>query len=344
MFHSQWLASHPSLRLLGKHLYRWDGTPVDKAVHVLDCVGRPLTMENILVRMNEPCRPTALKKHLRFDPRTTRTSRDQWALAEWELPEYRGIAPAMKQVIDEAGGSINKTDLVNTMVSTYRTHRPSVLSYLHAPMFVVGEDDDSVRLWKENEPYEYPNVHLRDATGVFVLGADKLGLLLPVDGNMVRGSGRIVHWMAGKHLGLAVGGEAVFHHASGHALSLALKATTIGGIQMGSVRSLIENEDAQAGNRVLFVLDKEHGSVSTVLTRDAIPASSRMGPSGTAHRDIPPGWSVQTRQSSGMSPWRNRRSVESPGRHRSSNRPPGRFGSPTLPPGSQVQTFKVFPG
>ena len=91
-------------------------------------------------------------------------------------------------------------DIASQLNKDFSTSESSVRAYCQAPMFIT--QGGWIRLRTEKEPFVYPNRSPLNTKGVFILGPQRVALLVEVDQEMLRGSGRALTYAAGAALGV----------------------------------------------------------------------------------------------------------------------------------------------
>ena len=132
----EWLATTGDARMVGDKVLRWSGSVVDKAVALLALGAEPATPEELVERIGEGHSPRGLRNRLFEDPRVVRVDKYRFALREWEMEEYSGIAEEIAQRIREGDGTAALDDVVHQLVETFGVAETSVRAYAEAPMFV----------------------------------------------------------------------------------------------------------------------------------------------------------------------------------------------------------------
>ncbi|MBW8172944.1 hypothetical protein K0651_07775 [Ornithinimicrobium sp. Arc0846-15] len=121
-------------------------------------------------------------------PEIHRISRNQFALRSWGLAEYSSVVSNMLQLIDVSPtGSLWLRDLTESLERDFQISPMTTQAYSVAPAFVVNDG----LIWRRSssEPYAVPS-DISHARGVFRTGSQSASWLLPVDGELARGSGR----------------------------------------------------------------------------------------------------------------------------------------------------------
>ena len=173
--HEEWLVRDGKIRKFNGRLVRWDGSIGDKLVIALADIGRPTTIEALLEYVHEDRAKFSAFNALALDPRAVRISRKEWALVSWGLSEYSGIAMSIRQVLVHEGKPIPIENIVTRLQKDSGLKEGSVRAYCQAPMFV--SEDGTIRLRRNDEPYEYKENSLHHARGVFVLGPHRASAL-----------------------------------------------------------------------------------------------------------------------------------------------------------------------
>ena len=199
------------------------------------------------------------------DSRLIKVNRTHWGLASWDLPEYAGIAESMRNLLEESGGSVNIDEMVGEMRGVFGVAESSVHFYCAAPLFVV--EGSTLRLrTPQDEPYRYAPDLLSRTPGVYDLGPKRLGRLLKVDRNILRGSGAPLTHAAGAILGITVNSDLFFTNSHGDRVRISFPETSHVGPTMGSVRQIAERLSAKEGDYLTLVLDGSELSVTGLVT------------------------------------------------------------------------------
>ena len=262
--HEAWVTSDGRIRSINGHLVRWDTNVTDKLAFALFDVGRPCSVDYLMSHVGwQGSRGTAING-ISADGRFVRVNRSDWGLKSWGFPSYNSIAMSIRGVLLSEGKPMRVNDVMDRLVDELDVNRYSVYSYLFAPMFVMH--DGWVRIRGDDEPYHYERASLHNAPGVFRLGVERVGLLINVDKDLIRGSGRALTFAAGKILGLDVNDQIVFNSEDGFELRLKFLPTSNMGPSMSSVRVLAERCRAEIGDYLTLILDKSDMSLRYVLT------------------------------------------------------------------------------
>ncbi len=260
--HLDWLCRDGWFRLFDNRLVRWKGPLSDKLAFSLSEIGEPATPQALLDRVGLVLSVNATKNALARDDRFCRVSRTKWGFVSWGLPEYKGIAASIRSLL-EREGAMRIDDVVARLRSDFGTRDGSVRAYCGAPAFVAA--DGWIRLRHEDEPYTYRNTSIMATPGLFHLGPGRIGLLFPVDKDVLRGSGRPLSMAAAANLRIVPHQVAEFQVSTGGSLTVTFPDTTINGPGLGSTRLLAEERKAQLGDYMTLVLDANDRSAESTV-------------------------------------------------------------------------------
>ena len=186
-FHDLWIELCGRFRRSGDILAVWTGSVVDKCVALLAVRGTPADVPMLVDEVGEGHGVNSTRNRFFEDERLIRVSRSEWASRQWGSEEYTGIADEIGQRIEEHGGQARLSELVEELVAVFGVRDTSVRVYAEAPMFVI--EDGWVRLRRDDEPYLVEDP-LSGCQGVYRSSESTISMVLPVDNQMLRGSGR----------------------------------------------------------------------------------------------------------------------------------------------------------
>ena len=272
-----WLTRDRKVRSFNGQLVLWGTSLGDRLAFALADLGHPATVDALLGHIREVRTRNSAVNALANEPRIVRVSPVEWALASWELPTYGGIALAIGSLLKESDKAMLIDEVVARLERTFGLSNISVRSYCHAPMFVV--ENGRVRLRADDESCKYPADALRSARGVFILGPRRVSLVLEVDHELFRGSGRRLTYAAGAALGVNVGEQMTFR-TDNDSIIVTFPETSNHGPSLGSIRSLAEHASAERGHYMTLILDSSEMSATALST----------GPA-----DFEPGWQLVER-------------------------------------------------
>ncbi len=231
-------------------LVLWPGNLVDQGLAVLAVAGVPLTDQEVAERIGRDINVRGLRNRLMVDPRITRVTKNHFALSSWGLPEYGGIVSSMVQRLEESGPT-TVADLARYLAERHSINAGSVASYAAAPIFI--RDGDLLRLRRGDEPYS-PALDLSAVKGLFRLGPTRLAWHVPVDHDVLRGSGRFFPAEVATAIGVYPGRSEVLAN-SVRDVRITWTATTHMGPSISSLRAHAEALGAVQGDRLRIVID-----------------------------------------------------------------------------------------
>lgn len=147
------------LRVLGDLVVPWNGSLTDKAVAVLEHLGKPATTQT-LIDFIGPESERSLINQLQYEAkhgdRLVKTAIDKhWALPLWDVEVHVGGENLMTQIIDEHGGQISLRRLTSLVVARGGFGESSVNMWATmSPRFVCT--DGTVRCRRDDEPVPVP--------------------------------------------------------------------------------------------------------------------------------------------------------------------------------------------
>ena len=242
--HEKWLVRDNRIRNLNGRLVRWEGSIGDKLVIALAEIGRPATIDDLLEYTQENRAKSSAANALSNDTRAVRVNRKEWALVSWGLSEYSSIAISIRNVLRRQKQPVLVEDIVAFLSKDMGMKENSIRAYCQAPMFII--ENGAVRLRRDDERYEYDKVSLQKAKGVFALGPRRASLLIEVDSELLRGSGRLLTYAAGSVLGVAPNQSLTFTSRDGDAVTVTFPETSLIGPLIGSLRSLAMSSNASS--------------------------------------------------------------------------------------------------
>ncbi len=262
--HEGWLTRDGSIRGVNGKLVRWKGSISERLTFALADVGKPATVETLMAHIREERTRNSAVNALSADPRIVRASRTEWALASWGLPVYLGIAQSIRQLLEKRGRPIQVKEVVERMYVDFGIVESSTRAYCNAAMFVA--ENGWMRMRRDGEPYSYTRHSPAKSAGVFCLGPSKVALLIEVDHNVLRGSGRNLPSGVGYWLNVAINEHLVFGGPARHKVTITFPETSFLGPSLGSTRSLAEHVGARVGDYMTMIFDRSDMSVEARTT------------------------------------------------------------------------------
>lgn len=230
------------VRVFGTNVLRWT-THEERVGGILQHAGQPLTIDEIVDLIGMPDKARSISNHLADAPYANRVGVKRWALTSWGLDSYASIVEHMRQTL--TGGPAILSKLAVSMSEQFGVSPTSVKMYasMH-PMFVL--EHGVVRLREEDEPYR-PTTDLKQTENCFVLDGEWT-YRIPVDHDVLRGSGRTIPEAFAVHLGIKPN-TSTSRRCKGHdiALSWTGMAPTI-----GSLRWFAQQEQLTDGDYILI--------------------------------------------------------------------------------------------
>ncbi len=277
-FADAFIRDHTPLRRFGDLWVQWpDAGVARKAEAMLRVLGAPATLEELTSALREAnaTEISSLSRVVSDDDRFVRTSRHRWGLRAWGLDEYHGLAAAIGQHIDDAGGSASVAAITADILDRFPdVAEASIVSYLGTLAFVV--DQGIARRRREHDPWP-PLPDLNSVRGCFLNGPNEIRLAIRVDHHLLRGSGRPIPAAVAMAAGVGPGERLTFagEHAS---LDVYWDLTSIRGSHVGSLRVQAAAANASRGDRLILVLrPDDHRYEVHVIPRYAPPeAQMRM--------------------------------------------------------------------
>jgi hypothetical protein len=261
-FHAAWL-DRAGFRRFDEHVAVWRGSVLEKCLTLLALRGKPATVDELVAAIGEGHSISSTRNRLVEDPRVVKVNRTEWALRSWEMEEYTTIADEIRQRIDEGGGSASIPALVRELTDRFRVAENSVRAYMDAPMFV--KEGDLVRLRRPDEPFLVQQT-IASVRGAYRRDPDGMAYVMPVDGDVLRGSGRGVPPAVAAYLGVLPGQPRTFATPQGEVL-VSWPITTLGPA-IGSVRDLAAAVGAVLGDGLRLDFDRAAGT----LRAERVPA------------------------------------------------------------------------
>ena len=263
--HDRWLTRDGSVRLFKGQIVLWGTSVSDRLAFALADIGRPATVDEMIAHVDEDRSRNSINNALAGDPKLVKVSRSHWALASWNLAEYSGIAESMRELIEESGGSIAINRIVDQMHKTFGISEKATLTYCGAPMFVVVGETIRLRT-QQDGPFRFNRDLIGRTPGVFYLSPMRLGRLLKLDKNILRGSGTALTHAAGSILEVDVNARLSFSNQLGDKVEITFPETSIMGPSIGSLRRIVERLSAREGDYLALVLDRTDMTVSACVT------------------------------------------------------------------------------
>ncbi len=270
--HREWLMREEAVREVNGKLVLWEGSTADRLAVALADVGRPSTIESLMAYINEDKSSRTIANALSGDSRFVRVSLTEWALGSWGLSEYRTIAFSIRSLLANSTEPLNLDEVVDKIRRDTGASETSIRQCCSAPMFVVTNGYLSLR--GDLGTFKYDSVSIGGTAGVFVLGEGRVALLIKVDEELMRGSGRSLPMSVGALLSVPVNRSLKFTDSDGISVTITFPETSFNGPTLGTLRPLAESAGAILGNYLTVILDLLDMSASAraASVHDATPS------------------------------------------------------------------------
>ena len=265
-YHHDWLTRNGDIRHFNKQFVHWGTSVNDRLAFALTDLGSPATIDEMMCHIGEDRSRLSAINAAGSDARLVRVSRNHWGLSSWDLPEYAGTAYSMQSLLVDAGGSMSIDEVVLKMSQTFQVSESTTRTYCQCPMFVT--EGNTIRLrTQDDEPFKLNVESIDRSTGVFHLGSGRVGLLLKVGHNMLRGSGTMLPRAAGGILQVDVNTNLEFADRLGNLVVVTFPETAFMGPSLGSIRLIAEHLSVGKGDILTLVLDRFSMSLGAVATK-----------------------------------------------------------------------------
>lgn len=244
----------------------WPRSFVERGIALLSVAGTPLTAERIAAEVGSAS-VRSVRQRLQDDPRVQRSTRATLGLRSWGQPEYTGVTDLMLKTIAQRGGSMPVGDLVTYLDETYEVRPTTTMAYTVAPAFVV--EDGTIRVRGRSETFVV-DADPSEVPGLTVNGDGSVSYLIPVEGELLRGSGRPAPVPLGGQLGLQPGRTLHFtpaEPADQDVVVLSWSRTSHVGPHLGSLRLLALQQGAVDGDSLRLTFDPDSLTVDHRLVR-----------------------------------------------------------------------------
>ena len=269
-----YLKRHVPLRTFGDICVRWTAdTTANMAEAALHVLGTPSTAKLILTTIGPSAGKTVhqLNSTLSEDYRFLRASRTTWGLRSWGITEYAGIANAIGAYIDAHGGKADTDQVLDYLLDTYPdVARSSIGTYLSTLEFI----NTAGVVRRRTTDDEWPEVPpLNTVRGAFHNADNAIRLFLPVNTDILRGSGQAISRSLATALGVTPGQRRRFTNPYGP-LAVYWPLASTSGARISSLRAQATAVEATTTDTLVLAFKLD----------DAIVEVSRVGPDDSARR------------------------------------------------------------
>ena len=255
-----WLSHRSGMREMRRSIIEWPRSLGGRVLSLMRLRGSPASPDELLADLGPEVNVRSLKSCLSSSEQFVRVGLSKWGLRTWRLPEYGGIAAAICEELSQNGPSLPIDELATRLSAAWGIAENSVISLCNAPRFVV--DHRMVRLRRDDEPFSV-STDLSQACGVFMLSDNAVSVLIDVDHDLLRGSGRSVAEQLAGLLAFRPGQGKEYEADSG-AICLSWPDTSISGPAIGSLRVHAEELNAAVGDRLRITF---HGDTQSADVR-----------------------------------------------------------------------------
>lgn len=260
--------------IAGHRITHTAATTAKMAAAVLHAHQRPLTLEEVRADIGLAVSPgsvaTALSDHKEF----ARASRTTWALRVWEIPEYTSINEAIASYIDDHGGRVRTTELLNDLQATYPDiSARSLRTYLATPRYITRDGHSRRRTAADPAPASRP---LNQARGVYRTNTQVIRLALPVTPELQRGSGRSIAVSVARAAHITLGGQQSFTNPDHSPITVTWVTNASNNARIGSLRTHAQQLNATVGDTLIITFNT-HRRTYTIATLDTrAPATEQL--------------------------------------------------------------------
>ena len=255
-----WLSHRSGMREMDGSVIEWPRSLRGRVLSLMRLRGSPASPDELLADLGPEVNVRSLKSSLSSSEQFVRVGLSKWGLRTWRLPEYGGIAAAISEELSQNGPTLPIDELATRLSAAWGIAEDSVISLCNAPRFVV--EHRMVRLRRDDELFSV-STDLSQACGVFKPSDNAVSILIDVDHDLLRGSGRSVAEQVAGLLAFRPGQGKEYEADSG-AICLYWPDTSISGPAIGSLRVHAEELNAAVGDRLRITF---HGDTQSADVR-----------------------------------------------------------------------------
>lgn len=257
---AEFIASYPGLRRFGDKWVRWGPSITDRTEAALHLSGEPSTATLIATTINSNER--SVRQVLYQDPRFIRATKQTWALRHWAIPEYTGLYSEIATRIAAAPGRrLSTKTLIDDITAAYPdVAENSIRSYCGAPGFV--NEKGMVRRRKKSDGWP-TTAPLNTVRGIYLNGGNEIRVEMPVNVELLRGSGQILHPAIATALGVHPGQQRGFVGTPAD-INLFWRISSLNGAGVGSLRGPATALGAELGDTIAMVFNLLAGAVDII--------------------------------------------------------------------------------
>ena len=258
---AEWLTHKSGMRDLRRSVIEWPRTLGGRVLSLMRLRRAPLGPDQLLADLGPEVSIRSLRAVLSSREEFVRIERSKWGLREWGLPEYAGIASAISEELSQHGPSLRIDELATRLSAAWGIAENSVIALCNAPRFVA--EHGLVRHRRDDDPFPV-STDLSQACGVFKPSENEVSVLIDIDHDLLRGSGRSVAEEVAGLLALQPGDNRAYEADAG-TVRLSWPDTSISGPAIGSLRIHAEELGARVGDRLRVTFHREARSADVRL-------------------------------------------------------------------------------
>ena len=258
---AEWLTHKSGMRDLRRSVIEWPRTLGGRVLSLMRLRQVPLGPDQLLADLGPEVSIRSLRAVLSSREEFVRIERSKWGLRAWGLPEYAGIASAISEELSQNGPSLRIDELATRLSAAWGIAENSVIALCNAPRFVV--EHGLVRHRRDDNPFPV-RTDLSQACGVFKPSENEVSVLIDIDHDLLRGSGRSVAEEVAGLLALQPGDNRAYEADAG-TVRLSWPDTSISGPAIGSLRIHAEELGARVGDRLRVTFHREARSADVRL-------------------------------------------------------------------------------
>lgn len=260
--------------IAGRRITHTAETTAKMAAAVLHAHQRPLTVDELRADIGIPASPGSVTTVLSAHKEFARASRTTWALRAWELPQYTSINEAIARYIDDHGGHVPTTELLNDLQAAYPDiSARSLRTYLATPRYITRDGYSRRRTADDPAPSSRP---LNQARGVYRTNTQVIRLALPVTTDLQRGSGRGIAVSVARAAHITIGGHQTFTNPRHSPITVTWVTNASNNARIGSLRTHAHELNATLGDTLIITFNTHRRTYSIATLDPTAPATEQI--------------------------------------------------------------------
>ncbi len=265
-FHANWLAQDRRFEFIDGQL-EYVGISIADRLHAeLKVIGRPSTIDELMSRTDGDRKTSTARNAINADPRFIRVDRQRWALATWEMAEYKNVVDLVQDILERESGPVLLSEIEDELLAKFNVPNNTTFLTCRTPKFIQHGKYVSIRTANDS-PYSLKVESIDREVGVFMLGKHRVSYLAEVSKETLRGSGLRFPISAGAILEVRLNSEAAYTDQFGNQSVLRFADTSTMGPTLGSIRKTAKDLSAEIGDCLCLILDKSDMSMTAILTK-----------------------------------------------------------------------------